>query len=152
CLRLRHTFRSNIPPNGIRKSSSSNEPFPPSGEIPKIRSKKSMQVSRQGTHLPRELLKFPSQPYQKIRRWKSLSFSWIKGVNQFIEAGYRDTIIHGHCPEASGFALRCYDASEIEHLKRCPVMTENVENTRALLRHLLATLAYRAAKVLRDVP
>src|SRR2546425_3058967 len=31
-------------------------------------------------------------------------------------------------------------------------MTENSENTRALLRHLVATLAYRAAKVLRDVP
>ena len=28
----------------------------------------------------------------------------------------------------------------------------NSENTRAVLRHLLATLAYRAAKVLRDVP
>src|SRR2546428_12665563 len=31
-------------------------------------------------------------------------------------------------------------------------MTENSESTRALLRHLVATLAYRAAKVLRDVP
>src|SRR2546428_6681792 len=31
-------------------------------------------------------------------------------------------------------------------------MTENSESTRALLRHLVATLAYRGAKVLRDVP
>ena len=31
-------------------------------------------------------------------------------------------------------------------------MTENLENARMLLRHVVATLAYRAAKVLRDVP
>jgi len=85
CLRLRHTFKSHTPPNGIRKSSSSNEPFPPSGEIPKSRSKKSMQVSRLG-HIPQGIVEISLSAVKDPAVGNPYRSAGSKGVNQFTEA------------------------------------------------------------------